>query len=110
MERTKEDIKASLQQDIEALKSQALEGAPVALTLIDLQGKRLWANKAFCQLLGKPPEALLGVSVELATPTKNKSGSSGRLSKRRSKMTVSRTSRLGSRGTAKKSMFKSIPL
>jgi len=61
MERTQEDL-------IETLKSQALENAPVALTLIDLQGKRLWANKAFCQLLGKPPEALLGVSVELAYP------------------------------------------
>ncbi|MDY7017783.1 MAG: PAS domain S-box protein [Nitrospirota bacterium] len=58
----------ALKQDIEALKAQALENAPQALTLIDLQGKRLWANKAFCQLLGKPLEALLGVSVELVYP------------------------------------------
>ncbi|HAR95956.1 MAG TPA: hypothetical protein DCR97_08350, partial [Deltaproteobacteria bacterium] len=67
-ERTEEDLEVSLEQDIEALKAQALENAPQALTLIDLQGKRLWANKAFCQLLGKPLEALLGVSVELAYP------------------------------------------
>jgi len=68
MARTEEDLEVSLEQDIEALKAQALESAPQALTLIDLQGKRLWANKAFCQLLGKPLEALLGVSVELAYP------------------------------------------
>lgn len=59
-------------QDIEALKAKALENSPQALTLIDLQGKRLWANKAFCDLLGKNLEELLGVSVELAYPDQEK--------------------------------------
>ncbi len=54
--------------DIEALKAKALDNAPSALTLIDLQGKRLWANKAFVKFTGKPVEELLGVPVELAYP------------------------------------------
>ena len=54
--------------DIEALKVKALDNAPSALTLIDLQGKRLWANRAFVKFTGKPLEELLGVPVELAYP------------------------------------------
>jgi PAS domain S-box-containing protein len=55
-------------QDIEALKAKALENATWPLTLLDLQGKRLWANKAFVELSGMPLEELLGVQIELAYP------------------------------------------
>ena len=58
----------AINRNPEALKIKAIENVPQALTLIDLQGKRLWANNAFCELLGKPLEALLGTSVELAYP------------------------------------------
>lgn len=58
----------ALKQDIEALKAKALDNSPSALTLIDLQGKRLWANKAFVRLTGKPIKELLGIPVELAYP------------------------------------------
>jgi len=59
-------------QDIEALKAKALDNLPFALTLIDLQGKRLWANKAFVKFTGKPIEDLLGVPVELAYPVEER--------------------------------------
>ena len=95
----------ALKQDIEALKAQALENAPQALTLIDLQGKRLWANKAFCQLLGKPLEALLGVSVELAYPLEEQERP-----KKRFKAGAYPILRPGSKRTARGCMFRSIPL
>jgi len=47
-------------QDSEALYSSLVENLPVQVLRKNLEGKFTFANKSFCDLLGKPVEAILG--------------------------------------------------
>ncbi|MGQ9576232.1 MAG: response regulator [Thermoguttaceae bacterium] len=47
-------------KDSEALYVSLVENLPVHVLRKDLEGKFTFANQSFCQLLGKPPEEILG--------------------------------------------------
>jgi PAS domain S-box-containing protein len=65
----RQEAEAALQRSMEALRQSEqrwrtlIEAAPVGITLIDLQGRRVLVNDAFCSLSGYTHDELVGIEV-----------------------------------------------
>ncbi len=55
-------VQAAAARDSERLLASAFDAAPIGMTVIDLQGRWLRVNDAYCRMLGYEREELLGLS------------------------------------------------